>query len=65
MSYVRKTVDEYQVLTFYSESYQWEISTTEESRIEALKRLKEYRDNMPQYAHKLVKRRVNLNKGEK
>jgi hypothetical protein len=34
---------------------QWEDETTEETRIEALCRLKEYRTNMPEYIHRLVK----------
>ena len=34
---------------------QWEDETTEETRAEAINRLKEYRTNMPEYAHRLIK----------
>jgi len=42
---------EYQVLGNYGEG--WEEVITEETRTEALARLKEYRENEPEYAHKL------------
>lgn len=35
---------------------QWEDETEEETRKEGLVRLKEYRANMPQYAHKMISR---------
>jgi hypothetical protein len=31
----------------------WECETAEETRREALARLREYRENMPEYAHRL------------
>ena len=34
---------------------QWEDETSETNRKDALQRLKEYRDNMPQYTHRLIK----------
>jgi hypothetical protein len=34
---------------------QWEDETTEETRTEAVQRLKEYRANMPEYVHRLTK----------
>jgi len=34
---------------------QWEDETTEETRAEAINRLKEYRINMPEYSHRLIK----------
>ena len=64
MSYVRKTRDEFQVLTNYGYGDGWEISTTEDSRKEALNRLREYRDNMPQYPHRLKKVRVKIETGD-
>ena len=34
---------------------QWEDETSETNRQEAIQRLKEYRNNMPQYTHRLIK----------
>ena len=34
---------------------QWEDETTETNRQDAIQRLKEYRENMPQYTHRLIK----------
>ncbi len=34
---------------------QWEDETSETNRKDAIQRLKEYRDNMPQYTHRLIK----------
>lgn len=30
----------------------WELETTEDTRNEAMKRLREYRENMPEYLHR-------------
>lgn len=57
MTYQRKTRDEFLILTNYG-PYGWEESTSEESFIEARKRLKEYRENMPEFSHKIKKIRV-------
>lgn len=35
----------------------WEDVTAEEKRSEARARLREYRENEPQYAHRLIRRR--------
>lgn len=35
----------------------WEDETAEETRAEALERLREYRDNMPEYQHRLIRRK--------
>jgi len=51
----RKTVDVWNVYGNYGAG--WECVTAEASRREALRRLREYRENEPQYAHKLVMRR--------
>ena len=53
--YKRQTVDEYEIQGNYGHG--WECETTEETRKEALQRLKEYRTNS-QYAVRLIKRRV-------
>ena len=34
---------------------QWEDETTETNRQDAIQRLKEYRENQPQYIHRLIK----------
>lgn len=34
----------------------WECETAEAERIEAIQRLKEYRENMPEYPHRLKKK---------
>jgi hypothetical protein len=57
MAYVRKTTDEFEIQGFYCGS--WEMVTSETTRSEAKKRLKEYRTNEPKTSfrsvHKLVK----------
>jgi hypothetical protein len=53
MTYKRKTEDEYQIHGYYSG--QWEEVTAEETRTEAKARLREYRENEPSTAFKLVK----------
>ena len=55
MTYKRKTVDLFIVQGFYFGT--WEDETAETNRKEGIQRLKEYRDNMPEYAHRLIKRR--------
>lgn len=58
MTYQRKTKDEFQIHQCYSG--QWEDVCSEDTRKEAKERLKEYRDNMPEYAARIVKVRVKL-----
>lgn len=41
----------------YPGPYGWEDETAEESCREARARLKEYRQNMPEYPHRLIRRR--------
>ena len=55
--YKRKTTDEYTLQANYG--YGFEDITTEETRIEINKRLKEYREN-DQRSYKIVKRRVKI-----
>lgn len=55
MSYIRKTIDEWEVQGHYG--YGWECVTTEENRREAIERLKEYRAN-ESYPFRLIKKRV-------
>jgi hypothetical protein len=59
MPYTRKTVDEYEIQGNYGQG--WECETTEEMYKEAMKRLKEYRQNMPEYSHRCRRKRVKIN----
>ena len=58
MTYQRKTIDLFTVQGLYCG--QWEDETSETSRREGIARLKEYRENMPQYAHRLIKQRERV-----
>jgi hypothetical protein len=60
MAYQRKTIDLFIVQGLYCG--QWEDETTETNRREGIARLKEYRDNMPKYAHRLIKKRERVEK---
>ena len=57
MTYIRKTVDEYEVQGNYGQG--WECVTTEETRKAAREQLKCYNDNEP-YPHRIVKKRVKV-----
>lgn len=54
--YERKTIDTWELQLNYG--YGWEYTLTEFTREEARARLKEYRENQPQYPARLVKKRV-------
>jgi len=54
--YVRKTVDEFDIIQF-TELRRWEVVTTGTSRKEARELVKDYRDNQPG-AYRIVVRRV-------
>jgi hypothetical protein len=58
MAYKRLTEDEYIVQGNYGQG--WEDLTSETTRKESKERLKEYRENEPQYSHRLIKRRVRI-----
>lgn len=60
----RKTRDEYQIQVNYGYGHGWENEISEISRSEALKRLREYRENCPNYPSRIVKRRVKILSGE-
>lgn len=55
MSYERKTIDVWWLMVDYGEGWEYELG--EYTPSEARKRLKEYRDNCPQYPAKIVKHR--------
>lgn len=57
MAYQRKTRDEYQIHQWFGG---WEEVCCEDTRREALARLKEYRENMPGVSVKIVKRRAKV-----
>ena len=54
MAYERKTIDTWELQLNYG--YGWEYTLTEFTREEARARLKEYRENQPQYPARLVRR---------
>jgi hypothetical protein len=57
--YKRKTIDEYQIQQFYGyKTGGWEVVCCEKSFKEAKQRLKEYRENMPEYPVRIKKIRV-------
>ena len=56
MAYVRKTIDEYEVLQHTPEG--WECVTAAETYKEARQYLKDYRENQPEYDYKIIKKRV-------
>jgi hypothetical protein len=56
--YTRKTQDTYQLHVNYGQG--WEHELSEDSRQEILARVKEYRENCPQYPVKVVKRRERI-----
>ena len=58
MAYIRKTRDLFIVEGFYCGA--WELETSELTRREAIERLKEYRANMSQYPHRLIKTREKI-----
>ena len=56
MAYVRKTVDEWHVQGDYGMG--WETVSIATTAAEGRRDLKDYRENEPQYPHRLIKRRV-------
>ena len=57
--YVRKTRDVWEVWVHYGDG--WEHEITEMTRAEGMARLREYRENCPQYASQLRKQRESIN----
>lgn len=56
--YIRKTKDVFEVQGNYG--YGWEAVTTEETRTEAKKRLKEYGENETNVPHRIIKKREKI-----
>lgn len=60
MAYQRKTKDEYILMANYGYGHGFEEETTEETYKDIKQRLKEYRDNAPEYSYKWIKKRVKI-----
>ena len=58
--YERKTKDVFVLEVDYGYGDGWEYVLEEDTKLEANKRLKEYRENCPQYSARIRKRRVPL-----
>lgn len=56
--YQRKTKDIYIIMGYYG--YGWDELATYETRAEALEDYKLYKENEPQYMHKLIKKRERI-----
>lgn len=56
--YKRKMIDEYQIHQHTAEG--WEEVSAYQTRKEAKADLKAYRENQPEYAVKIVKKRIKL-----
>ena len=54
--YIRKTYDEYEIQGNYGQG--WEMVCAGETHKDARARLKEYRENEPQYPHRIIKKRI-------
>lgn len=60
MAYVRKTKDVFEVQVNYGYGHGFECVYTEETRKEARERIKEYQENAPEYAVRIVCKRVKI-----
>ena len=60
MPYTRKTRDVYVVQGLYPGPSGWEDVTEENTRTEGRARLREYRENCPEYPHRLIVRRERI-----
>ena len=58
--YKRKTKDEWIIQGYYDSYHKWEDVTTEETFKAARITYREYRDNEPQYAHRIKLKRVPI-----
>lgn len=55
MPYVRKTHDEWEIHSDYGSGFEYTV--TGEDFFDAKRLLEEYRENEPQYRHKIIKKR--------
>ena len=58
MAYIRKTKDEYILLSNYG--YGWEEELTEDTLTEAKEQLRTYKENCPQAQYKIKKKRTPI-----
>ena len=63
MSYIRKTEDVYSIMGNYGPGF--EEVTTEETWKDALKCLRDYRENVPQYSFYIKKSRIRIEEEER
>lgn len=59
--YIRKTKDEWELQGDYG--YGWEYLSSYDDHQEARTDLRAYRENEPDYLHRIMKRRVKLQEG--
>jgi hypothetical protein len=64
MATKRKTRDEWEIQQFIAPRYGWERVCTETMLKEAKERLKEYRENQPEYDVRMVKKRIKIKEAE-
>ena len=57
MAYIRKTIDTWEIQSYWNG---WECVYTATSRKEALSILKDYRENEPNISHKIVYKRERI-----
>ncbi len=60
MAYTRKTRDVYELHADYGYGDGWEYVTTEHSRERIRARQREYRENCPQYATRIIIKRERI-----
>lgn len=60
--YKRKTKDVYKLMCNYGYGDGWEEILEDNTLHEAKHHIKEYRENMPEYQYKIVKKRVKAEK---
>ena len=60
MSYTRKTRDVFVIQTYTGHTYGWERVSVSETRKEGQRTLEEYRENQPEYAHRMMMRREHI-----
>ncbi len=59
-TYIRKTKDTFILLANYGYGHGYEEETEENSYADIKQRLKEYRENAPQYSYTYKKKRVKI-----
>ena len=63
MAYIRKTRDVWDIEQHTGHQYGWEVVCSEDSWKEARERLKEYRENQPEYPVRARKHRERIEEG--